>query len=149
MAVRNKTMASVHDASKYILEKRGPMTTWKLQKLVYYCQAWALVWDEAPLFRARIEAWANGPVVPELYRLHKGRFRVSDWPRGNSGNLTKNQKETIDAVLEHYGDKSSQWLKDLTHLETPWKDARKGVPPGERNKNPISYASMFEYYHSL
>ncbi len=142
-------MASVHDVSKYILKKNGPMTTWKLQKLVYYCQAWSLVWDEAPLFQARIEAWANGPVAPELYRFHKGNFRVSSWPRGKIGNLTKDEKETIDAVLAYYGDKSSQWLKDLTHLEAPWKDARKGVPPGARSMNTISHASMFEYYDSL
>lgn len=142
-------MASVHDVSKYILQKQGPMTTWKLQKLVYYCQAWSLVWDEAPLFRARIEAWANGPVIPELYRCHKGRFQVSEWPRGEIGNLNEDEKETIDAVLAHYGDKSSQWLKDLTHLEAPWKDARKGALPGERSKNLISRGSMFEYYDSL
>ncbi len=142
-------MASVHDVSKYILQKKGPMTTWKLQKLVYYCQAWALVWDEAPLFRARIEAWANGPVVPELYRYHRGRFQVSEWPRGEISNLDKDEKETIDAVLAHYGDKSSQWLKDLTHLEAPWKDARKGVRPGARSKNLISRGSMVEYYDSL
>ena len=142
-------MASVHDTARYILKKSGPMTTWKLQKLVYSCQASSLVWDEAPLFQARIEAWANGPVVPELYRSHKGRFRVSQWPRGQIDNLTKDEKETIDAVLEYYGDKSSQWLKNLTHLEAPWKDARKGATPGERGKNPISRASMFEYYDSL
>ena len=142
-------MASVHDVSKYILKKSGLLTTWKLQKLVYYCQAWSLVWDEAPLFQARIEAWANGPVVPELYRLHKGNFQVSSWPRGKIGNLTKDEKETIDAVLEYYGDKSSQWLKDLTHLEAPWKDARKGIPPGERSTNPISHESIFEYYDSI
>ena len=37
-------MASVYDVAAYILEKQGAMTTWKLQKLVYYSQAWSLVW---------------------------------------------------------------------------------------------------------
>ena len=40
-------------------ESQRARTSWKLQKLVYYCQAWSLVWDEEPLFEARIEAWAN------------------------------------------------------------------------------------------
>ncbi|MBL8173922.1 MAG: DUF4065 domain-containing protein [Bryobacterales bacterium] len=44
----------------------------ELQKLVYYSEAWSLVWEALPLFRARIEAWANGSVVPQLYRLHRG-----------------------------------------------------------------------------
>lgn len=43
-------MANVLDVAAYVLAKRGPMTAMKLQKLVYYSQAWHLVWDEEPLF---------------------------------------------------------------------------------------------------
>ncbi len=42
----SKTMVSIFDVATYILKKKGPMTTWKLQKLVYYSQAWSLVWDD-------------------------------------------------------------------------------------------------------
>ena len=56
-------MMTVLDVAAYILERQGSMTTMKLQKLVYYCQAWSLVWDERPLFDESIEAWANGPVL--------------------------------------------------------------------------------------
>lgn len=73
-------MASAHDVAAYILKRMGQMTAMKLQKLVYYSQAWSLVWDEAPLFNERIEAWANGPVVRELYEAHRGQFQVSEWP---------------------------------------------------------------------
>lgn len=70
-------MIAVVDIAEYILERQGPMTTMKLQKLVYYSQAWHLAWDGEPLFEARIEAWANGPVVPELHALHKGKFMTA------------------------------------------------------------------------
>ena len=43
-------MASVLCVANYILRKIGPTTTMKLQKLVYYCQAWSLAWDDKPLF---------------------------------------------------------------------------------------------------
>jgi uncharacterized phage-associated protein len=69
-------MADVFDVAEYILQKQGSMTAWKLQKLVYYSQAWALVWDQKPLFPERIEAWANGPVSPDLYQKHRGQFIV-------------------------------------------------------------------------
>jgi len=65
-------MANVFDVARYILKHTGPVTAWKLQKLVYYSQAWSLVWDVRPLFPERIEAWANGPVCPELYAQHRG-----------------------------------------------------------------------------
>lgn len=142
-------MADVHDVAAYILEKSGPMTAMKLQKLVYYCQAWSLVWDEKPLFDARIEAWANGPVVPGLYQLHRGKFIVERWPRGNPSNLTVQERETVDAVLKYYGPKSSQWLSELSHKEAPWRDARGHLAPGERGHREITHAAMAEYYGSL
>lgn len=69
---------SVLDVASYMLEKqpkKQPLTAWKLQKLVYYGQAWSLVWDEQPLFKERVLAWANGPVIKELYNQHKGQFQ--------------------------------------------------------------------------
>ncbi|WP_340375862.1 type II toxin-antitoxin system antitoxin SocA domain-containing protein [Streptomyces sp. SS7] len=47
----------------------------KLQKLVYYCQAWHLAWEGRALFPEAIQAWASGP-VPEIYELHQGYFTV-------------------------------------------------------------------------
>ena len=142
-------MASVHDVAAYILRRRGRMTAMKLQKLVYYSQAWSLVWDEQPLFGEEIQAWANGPVVYELYDRHRGQYDLHEWPAGDPDVLTERQRETIDAVLDFYGDKSSQWLSDLTHMEAPWADARRGLPPGARGNTPITHASMAEYYGSL
>lgn len=142
-------MISAHDIAAYILSRRGEMTAMKLQKLVYYAQAWSLVWDEEPLFEERIEAWANGPVVRELYNAHRGKFKVNDWPQGDPSRLSQVQRESVDAVLTYYGDKTSQWLSDLTHMEDPWRDARRGLPPGERGNEEISHAAMMEYYSGL
>lgn len=143
-------MAKVKDVAQYILEKQGDMTTIKLQKLVYYCQAWALVWTGAPLFEEKIEAWANGPVTPELFYAHQGKFKIGPQPSlGDSSKLTVDNKDVIENVLKGYGDKDSQWLVELTHLEEPWKIARKGIPAGIRCNEEISLASMAEYYSGL
>lgn len=143
-------MASVFDVARCILERLGPTTAMKLQKLVYYAQAWSLVWDEEPLFDEPIEAWANGPVVPALFAEHRRRFKLDAGDiRGGDGNLTETQLETIDAVLATYGDKPSHWLSDLTHAESPWKEAREGLDRGERGNQVITLASMHRYYESL
>lgn len=39
---------------------------------------------------------------------------------GGEGNLSDNQKDTIDRVLEHYGSHDAQWLSQLTHMEDSW-----------------------------
>jgi uncharacterized phage-associated protein len=140
----------VFDVAEYILHKLGLITTMKLQKLVYYCQAWSLVWDDKPLFDENIEAWANGPVVKELYEAHRGKYTIGPGELdGKLDNISSEEKETIDAVLEFYGDKSSQWLIDLTHMEDPWRQARQGLEDTERSNHIISPASMAEYYSSL
>src|SRR5580698_5593773 len=122
-------MASVHDVAAYIIHQKGRLTTIKLQKLLYYCQAWSLVWDDRPLFSARIEAWANGPVVPMVFRLHRGDYSVTAWTWGSRSNLKERERQTINAVLRVYGNKTSQWLVELTHREKPWRDARNGLGP--------------------
>lgn len=141
---------AILDVAKFILEKCGPMSAMKLQKLAYYSQAWQLVWEDEPLFPERIEAWANGPVSPALYEQHRGMFTVtSNDIDGDSTKLSDQQIESINKVIEFYGDKSAQWLSELTHIERPWLDARKGVAVGVRSNQEISLASMAEYYGSL
>lgn len=144
-------MSTCLDVAKYILNKQGSMTAMKLQKLVYYAQAWSLVWDEKPLFNEKIEAWINGPVIPVLYEHHKGLYFLNahDISKGNIDNLDENQIDTIDQVLKYYGDKNPQWLSDLTHMEEPWRIARKGLPDNIRGNQEITLESMMEYYSSL
>lgn len=145
-------MANIFDTAKYILEKCGPLSTMKLQKLCYYSQAWSLVWDDDELFPEEFQAWVNGPVCWELYGIHRGRFKVSadSIPKDKLSNaLTDNQKDTIDHVLDHYANKNAQWLSQLTHLEKPWQFARGGCAPGENCSNIITKSSMAEYYGSL
>jgi uncharacterized phage-associated protein len=140
---------SVFDVAAYILNKNGEMSTMKLHKLLYYSQAWSMVWDERELFTEKIEAWANGPVVPQLFAFHKGTFLLSSIVVGNPDRLSVKQRETVDAVLAFYGDKSAQWLINLTHSEKPWLDARIGLDQNERGKREISPEVLAEYYSSL
>lgn len=146
-------MPTVFDVAAYILEKVVEVSAMKLQKLVYYSQAWSLVWDELELFPEPIEAWRNGPVVPALYESHKGIFKVNQTVinRGSSDRLLKVNKETVDIVLSFYGDKSAQWLSDLTHVEDPWKNARlrAHAGPGEPCNEVITAAEMAEYYSGI
>lgn len=143
-------MANVRDVAAYILGKQGTMTTMKLQKLCYYSQGWSLAWDEEPLFPEPIQAWANGPVVYELFQAHRGNFRVSPGDiAGNPLALTASQKDTVDAVLTGYGHLSGQQLSDKTHSERPWITAREGCEPGERSAQEISPEVLQDYFGGL
>ena len=143
-------MATVFDVAHYILEKLGPTSTMKLQKLCYYCQAWSLVWDDTELFPEDFEAWANGPVCKELFTATRGKFSVTAKDEhGSSDNLTENQKNSINLVLDYYAKHNAQWLSQLTHMEDPWQQARVNVPAGESSSNIITKESMALYYGGL
>jgi len=149
-------MAEVIDVAEYILEKMGETTALKLQKLVYYCQAWHLAWTENPLFKDKIEAWRNGPVTPTLFDLHKGSFKLQKGffrkkSKKTSNSLTPNEKDIIDRVLKYYGLRDPHWLSQLTHMESPWKMARSRSVQSDddRSSEEITHQSMFEYYSTI
>lgn len=142
-------MATVFDVAAYILENTGSISTMKLQKLCYYSQAWSLVWDDKPIFREEIQAWVNGPVIPDLFHEFQGEYMVDSCKKGNSSRLTQDEKETIDAVIEFYGKYSGAELSELTHSEIPWKEARKGLAEMEYGQNVIDLAVMSDFYTRL
>lgn len=144
-------MARVIDVARFIVERKGEMSAMKLQKLTYYSQAWHLAFEGEPLFPSEIEAWANGPVVPALYRAHRGQFRIeSDAFSGATPELlTDAEKSTVLAVMEAYGEMTAHELSNLTHSERPWQEARRGIPEGQRCNAVIDTATMLEFYEEL
>jgi len=141
---------SVHDVAAYILAKHGGRSAMHLHRLVYYVQAWSTVWGHAPIFRAKIGAWSSGPVCPELWRNHRGMLsEIHRWPWGDVGKLTDAQCSMIDAVLGHYGAFTALQLVQLTQLEPPWKDARRGLAPGAHGSATITQEAMRDYYGSI
>jgi uncharacterized phage-associated protein len=97
----------------------------KLQKLCYYAQGLALAARRQAFFESRIEAWAHGPVVPVLYQLYRdhgangipapGDFKLESYDAAD--------RMILDDVYDYYGQYSAWRLREMTHLEAPWKDA--------------------------
>lgn len=144
-------MASAIDVAAYILEQTGSVTTMKLQKLVYYTQVRFLVTSGRPLFGDEIQAWANGPVSPNLYRMHSGRYMIGKGglgPFGSPDVLSNSEKAAASIVVERLGSYSGEELRELTHSERPWQDARKGFAPGDRCNALITVESMKSFYCS-
>ncbi len=144
-------MADVKDVAAAIMESVGDCTTMKLQKLLYYCQGWHLAWDGVPLFKAEIEAWSNGPVVREIYNLHRGQFRLAHpWPKkGNANKLSHDEQETVTCVLDTYGSWTADQLSNKTHRELPWLIARDGLAATDQSTQRIDLDVMQNYFCGL
>lgn len=122
----------------------------KLQKLVYYYQAWHLVWSNERLFPQNVEVWMNGPFVPELQQYHKGELRIAagDIP-GSSSRLSADESDSVEKVVDYYGDYSSYYITQLVHQETPWKVARRESDGRFRKGQVIDPNVIKAYYGSL
>ena len=155
--LRSKKMSgvTVFDVANYFLkvvdrESGSSVTHLKLQKLVYYVQAWHLVFTGSAMFKEKIEAWVHGPVCPQLYTKYS--YAGSDSlpePEEDIYLFTNEELETLNAVWECYGDFDGKYLEELTHQEKPWQEARNGYAPGMHCTNEISLTTMREFYTQL
>jgi uncharacterized phage-associated protein len=127
----------------------------QLQKLLYFAEGWSLAITGESLFDDPIEAWAHGPVVPDIYyacRQFGARpitIRLHDWdaerhrPMIAEGNYSSDQAMLIEVVWESYGQMSGPRLIEATHdFNSPWRRARMR---NERNAR-ISRDDMREWF---
>jgi len=146
-------MIGVADVAEYIIRTLGSMEALRLQKLCYYAQAWSLAWGRGAMFPERIEAWGKGPVVRELYRLHRGQYWVDAIPSGRPELVAQDAGKvaTLNAVLAFYGHMTGQQLSDLTHVEDPWVVTRRkaGVTEGQASSAEIGQLFLKQYYGEL
>jgi uncharacterized phage-associated protein len=147
-----RIMTHVQDVAAYILRELGDVTSMKLQKLCYYSYGYHLAWEERELFPERFEAWANGPVCPVLYSLHRGRFQLKDGDLpGQPGVLDEGESESVDLVLSAYRELTAHQLSAMTHTEPPWLKAREraGAAELERSSEPLLDEDIFEFFDAL
>jgi uncharacterized phage-associated protein len=124
-------MTTAQQVADYIVwsshESGSFLSNLKLQKLLYYVQAWHLAVYGRPLFPEKFQAWIHGPVIPEIYRRYEGyQWRNIDEGAERPA-LDERTIEFIEEILEEYGPLDARRLEYLTRREDPWIAARKGI----------------------
>jgi len=125
----------------------------KLQKLLYYLQAWSFGIKNEKFLDCSFEAWVHGPVSRKLYNRFKGTRTLysfitkDDVKFQNPENyIDKEDIEFINYILDNYAGYSGSELESMTHNEKPWQEARKGFMPMQACTNNISEVTMTQYY---
>jgi uncharacterized phage-associated protein len=131
-------------------ERGEVLTNLKLQKLLYYAQAWHLALDDIPLFDEDFQAWVHGPVLPTQYF----RFRDFRWQPiiaeiGKPDIDDENLAAFLEEIIDVFGSESAVALELMTHRERPWQEARGDLLPYEPSSIPISKTTMRDYYRTL
>ena len=125
------------------------ITNKKLQKLLYYTQAWSSAIRNKKIFDDKIEAWIHGPAIREVYLQYKD-FGATPILKKISEEMIKGipleTRAFIDQVWSVYAKYDAPYLEHLTHSEGPWQIARQGLEPHISSENEITFESMRNYY---
>ena len=143
-------MDSVFDVANYFLWRAGEvgelLSNLKLQKLVYYAQAWHLAVHGKQIFPEDFEAWVHGPVCPDLYHCHK----CCGWQPVpcvvEKPQFSPETEELLEQVVELYLGESAYKLELRTHSEAPWIKARRGLAPDDPSNAVIPKDAMKSFY---
>ncbi|MEN9852272.1 MAG: hypothetical protein RI996_215 [Candidatus Parcubacteria bacterium] len=152
MSTVNTKTDALAVAEYFILKAREQkcyVTNKKLQKLVYYAQAWSLALNNRKMFDEKIEAWVHGPAIREVYSEYKKHGFSSFTKRVNISlieTISDKNKLVLDSVWAVYGKFDGDYLEMLTHSEMPWQKAREGLSSTDNSDNEISTIIMKTYY---
>jgi uncharacterized phage-associated protein len=125
------------------------LTNLKLQKLLYYADAWSMVLFDEELFAERFQAWVHGPVLVSQYRRFKDfKWRPIDMelpkPR-----LSARIQNHLEEVIDIFGSETAIALELMTHRERPWLEARGQLPPSETSTAYISKDTTKAFYKAM
>ncbi|MCR1994610.1 DUF4065 domain-containing protein [Bacillus subtilis] len=144
-------------AAMYLISKSEPNTKYeitpkKLQKILYYAQAWHLVNEGKTLFENEdFQAWSHGPVHYPTYNEYKC-YRYSSIPPVEFSDeldlhpFSQKEKNHLDSIWKVYGEYSADDLEHLTHEEDPWKITRGGLAPEAPSNEVIPEEIISMYY---
>ena len=139
------------------------ITPLKLQKILYYIQAWHIAkFEKESLFDTLPEAWVNGPVYRQIYNQYKGSFFKNAniqatldedglaqalMAKQSEMDLDEKQLTLVNAVLDAYSKLSDERLVLMTHSEDPWTEIRKNLSPIERSDKKLSVDTIYNYFN--
>ena len=150
-------MNSIHDVADYIIlkvkseDEKASLINLKLQKLLYYVQAWSYGINKKAMFYGEFEAWIHGPVNRAIYeRFSPTKYLYSEINiadcRNKDVKFSDEETEFIDFILENYLKYSGAELERLSHNEKPWLETRGNLGVNERCDKIIAPELMMDYY---
>ena len=131
-----------------------PLSNIKLQKLLYYIQAWYLAFNDGKkLFEGNFQAWVHGPVNRQIYdRFNSSKYLYSDISLSDVKDINVIEKLTseeishVNSVLDVYSPFSGIELEEMSHKEDPWINARTGYSSNQRCEVEIDNEFLGEYF---
>lgn len=138
--------------AEYIIYTCKEVTPLALQKILYYAQGFYKSFSGEFLFSDNCEAWVHGPVYRKIYDKYKeyGSSNIdANIDYDVEDILIEDKKEMLDIIVKCFGYYNGKALEKMTHYESPWINARKGLNEEENTNKLISKSDMEEYFAKI
>lgn len=63
--------------------------------------------------------------------------------------IVDEKREILDVIIKYFGYYNGKALEKMSHYETPWINARKGLLPTENSNNIINKKDIKEYFEKV
>lgn len=114
---------------RYKEETGNDMDEMKLHKLLYFTQRECIIVMGEPMFPEQFSAWKYGPVMVSI----RERYKNGTLNEELSKQELEKYMQVFNSVFENYAKDSSWSLSVLSHGETSWRNAHKGVAQDENS----------------
>ncbi|MBP5407339.1 DUF4065 domain-containing protein [bacterium] len=131
-------MARITDVAAYIIRQYHAVTDenldeMKLHKLLYLTQRETIAETGEPAFDEVFEGWKYGPVSRDVRDVYAdGKIIVP------TKEIPAELQYIVNNVVFEYGLLASWELSELSHKDSSWQNARKGLDPDENGDVPLN-----------
>lgn len=138
--------------AEYIIAIGKEITPLALQKILYYAQGFYQAFFGKFLFEEDCQAWVHGPVYVDIYEKYKDFKSANifiDIDYDIEDIIVDEKKEILDAIIKYFGYYNGKALEKMTHYETPWINARRGLLSTENSNSIINKKDIKEYFEKI
>lgn len=152
----NEDKSKIYLVAKHIIAKTGDITPLSLQKLLYYIQGFSTYFLSKPIFDDVCEAWVHGPVYKKIYDRFSyysynsiSNDEFNDYNEIDDNVLDSEEQKLVEEIINSFGCYSGKILEKMTHNQTPWMEARKGLKDNEPSNNQIDINKIQKYFKNI
>lgn len=148
----NSIQTEIEIIAEYIIAIGKEITPLALQKILYYAQGFYKAFFGKFLFDDDCQAWVHGPVYVNIYEKYKDFKSANiciDVDYDIEDIIVDEKREILDAIIKYFGYYNGKALEKMSHYETPWINARKGLLPSENSNNIINKEDIKEYFEKV
>lgn len=149
----SKENSKLYRSALYMIKELDETDALSIQKNLFFANGFSSFFLGSKLFNDNPEAWIHGPVYKEIYDCFSyyksNTIDYGELFKNIEVDLTEEEKNYLNEIILSFGIYSGSQLREMTHLTTPWLNARKGLKDEDYSSRIIDSNEMNKYFKDI